>query len=313
MTEMTVIREEFQNDMGGALVLTRRIPEGPRGLHALEEEPLEKRLEFVKGVGPQMRGRLNASGYQTLLDLARHPRFGKGATRVWAALAKRDARALLSAGARDIELMPLFRREETVVVDIETTGLAQSLPVFLIGVAYGARDCWEVRQYLARGFEEEAAILRQVALEMQGRKACVSYNGKAFDEPFVKARFRFHGLSPLVFTLHVDLLHTCRRRFGAMYPNCRLTTMAEGLLGLVRHHDVSGEEVPDLYYRFVRDGDEEAIAPVIEHNAADLKALAWLLDSFTVDVSGGSEENGAAEGKAAAAWDQPEGGERGAG
>lgn len=262
-----------------------------------ESEPLDHRLELARGVGPHTRERLAASGYRTLLDLAQHPRFGRAATRVWAALAQRDARALLAAGARDIDLVSLFGRDEMVVVDIETTGLARSLPVFLIGVAVAAGDGWEVRQYLARGFEEEAAILKQVALELEGRQVCVSYNGKAFDEPFVRERFRFYGLRPLRFRLHVDLLHTCRRRFGAVYPNCRLTTMAQGLLGVAREDDIRGEEVPDLYYRYVRDGDEEAIVPVIEHNAADLVALAWLLDAMLP----GSQGEGARE--AAAAWD----------
>ncbi|MFO7318488.1 MAG: ribonuclease H-like domain-containing protein [Clostridia bacterium] len=276
----TPVRQEFQNELGRALRLIRVIPEGPRGRHALEAEPLERRLDLVRGVGPRTRERLAQSGYRTLLDLARHPRFGRAATRISAALAKRDARALLAAGARDIELLPLFGRDEVAVVDIETTGLAQTLPVFLVGVALWSAGRWEIRQYFARGFEEEAAVLKQVSLELEGRAVCVSYNGKAFDEPFVRARFRLYGLPPVTFALHVDLLHTCRRRYGAHFPDCRLTTVAGGLLGLVREGDVPGDQVPDLYYRYVRDGDEAAIAPVIEHNAADLTALAWLLDAL---------------------------------
>lgn len=280
MTADGAVREEFQNDLGEALVVRRHIAAGPWGRFAVEVEPLEERLELVRGVGSRTRERLVRSGYLTLFDLVRHPRFGKAAAKVCAAIARRDAPSLVAAGAREVDLLPLFRREEMAVVDIETTGLAQSLPVFLIGVAYALPGGWEIRQYLARGFEEEAAILRQAALDVEERRVCVSYNGKAFDEPFVRARFRLYGLPPIRFSLHVDLLHACRRRFGHLFPNCRLTTIAHGLLGLDRQGDIRGEEVPDLYYRYVRDGDEEAIAPVIEHNAADLKALAWLLDSF---------------------------------
>ena len=273
-------KEEFSNPYGQALCLRRRFPQGPLGRLAERGTPLEHRLDLVHGVGPHTRERLEGMGYSSLVELARHPRFGKSATRVWTALARRDARTLLAAGARDVDLIPLFRREEMVVVDIETTGLARVLPVFLIGAAFAEGDVWEVRQYLARSFEEEAAILRQIAEEIGERPVCVSYNGKAFDEPFVKARFRLYGLKPLSFRLHVDLLHACRRRFGAEFPDCRLTTMACGLLGLDRVDDVPGSEVPDLYYRYIRDGDERAITPIIEHNAADLHGLAWLLDAF---------------------------------
>ena len=174
-----------------------------------------------------------------------------------------------------------------VVVDIETAGLARVLPVFLIGVAHAVGEAWEVRQYFARSFEEEAAILRQVADEIGEISVCVSYNGKAFDEPFVKARFHLYGLRPLSFLLHVDLLHACRRRFARAFPDCRLTTMARGLLGVERGDDVDGALVPDLYYRYIRDGDEAAIAPIIEHNAADLHALAWLLDAFSAAPGAG--------------------------
>lgn len=300
-----VIREEVSNAYGSALRLRRRVPRGPLGCLAVPSEPLENRLDLVRGVGPQTRERLQAMGYTTLAELARHPRFGKAATGVWAALARRDARKLLGAGARDVDLLPLFRREEAAVVDIETAGLARVLPVFLIGVALpvesgsgrgeAEESGWELRQYLARGFEEEAAILRQVAEEIEDRLVCVSYNGKAFDEPFVRERFRLHGLKPLAFRLHVDLLHACRRRFAAAFPDCRLTTMAKGLLGMEREDDISGAEAPDLYYRYIRDGDEEAIAQVLEHNAADLHALAWLFDAFWAGP-GASETALAAEG-----------------
>lgn len=280
MSRDGVTREVFTNPYGEALRICRRFPQGPLGSLAIRSTPLHQRLDLVRGVGPHTRARLEAMGYTTLAELAHHPRFGKGATRIWTALARRDARTLLGAGARDVDLIPLFRREEMVVVDIETTGLARVLPVFLIGVAHAKRGHWEVRQYLARSFQEEAAILRQVAEDIQDGCVCVSYNGKAFDEPFVKARFHLYGLKPLSFRLHVDLLHACRRMFPAEFPNFKLTTMAHGLLGIEREGDVPGSEAPDLYYRYIRDGDEEAIEQVVEHNAADLHALAWLFDAF---------------------------------
>lgn len=282
------VQEEFENPLGRGLCVRRRFPQGPLGSLAERMTPLARRLDLVRGVGPHTSGKLKKAGYKSLVELARHPRFGQGATRVWTALARRDARALLAAGARDIELLPLFPKDEWVVVDIETTGLARVLPVFLIGVAFASEANWEVRQYIARGFEEEAAILRQVAAELEGRNVCVTYNGKAFDEPFVRARFRLYGLKPLTFRLHVDLLHTCRRRFAVRFPNCRLTTMAGGLLGIDRGEDISGDQAPDLYYRYLRDGDEAALSFLIEHNAADLFALAWLLDAFW---AGGPDES----------------------
>jgi len=274
------VREEFENPLGRGVRILRRFPLGSLGSLAQEEVPLDRRLDLVRGVGPHTLQKLKAAGYETLVDLARHPRFGPSATRVWAALARRDAQALINFGARDMELLPLFPRREWVVVDIETTGLAQVLPVFLIGVAYAGATHWEVCQYVAEGFEQEGAILWQAAEDLGGRSVCVTYNGKAFDEPFVRARFRFYGLSPLTFRLHVDLLHTCRRRFSDRFPNCRLATIAQGVLGIDRGEDITGDQAPDLYYRFLRDADRQALDLLLEHNAHDLFALTQLLDAL---------------------------------
>jgi len=84
----------------------------------------------------------------------------------------------------------------------------------------------------------------------------------------------------LTFRLHVDLLHTCRRRFSTRFPNCRLTTIAQGVLGIDRGEDITGDQAPDLYYRFLRDGDQQALALLLEHNAHDLFALTQLLDAL---------------------------------
>ncbi len=240
---------------------------------------MDRRLDLVRGVGPHTFQKLKDAGYETLVDLARHPPvwprrdeglggFGParrpGSHQLWS--------------ARSGAASPLPRRE-WVVVDIETTGLAQVLPVFLIGVAYAGATHWEVCQYVAEGFEQEGAILWQAAEDLERRSVCITYNGKAFDEPFVRARSRFYGLTPLTFRLHVDLLHTCRRRLSTRFPNCRLTTIAQGVLGIDR-----GEALPEtrrpIYYRFLRDGDQQALALLLEHNAHDLFALTQLLDAL---------------------------------
>lgn len=288
-------RREFANEYGRGLLLVRRVEAGPGRPLFPRFVPLDERLDLVRGVGPVRSARLGAEGFRTVAELARHPKYGREATRLFTQIARVETRSLLLAGARDYELAALFPPGDAAVVDIETVGLARALPLFLIGVAMRTQGGWEIRQYLARSFEEEAAVLRQASLEALERPVCVSYNGKAFDEPYVRSRLVLHGLERLAFRLHVDLLHACRRRFRRELPDCRLTTVAEHFFGWVREDDVPGEAVPDLYFRYVRDGDEGAIRPVLEHNAADLKALAWLYDALTASfgtVSDPTREGG---------------------
>lgn len=291
-----VERCEFENRYGRGVMITYRSAIGPRQGLAAEQVPLDRRLDLVRGVGPKTWKTLSDEGYTTLAELARHPRFGRDAKEVWAALAKRDARRLGEAGARDVELLRLFPRSDIVVIDIESTGLWQVLPLFLVGVAVAAETGWEVTQFLARSFDEEPAVLKQVLSQAGQRRVCVSYNGKAFDEPFVRARLHLHGLEPLRFPLHVDLLHAYRRMMKGRLPDCRLTTVARHVLGMKRNGDIPGSAVPDLYFEYVRDGDERVIAPVLQHNAADVLALAWLLDAGDFGLFGaGADETGSDE------------------
>lgn len=287
--------EEFTNDRGRGLVIRYRLEGAPPGSFD-PPAPLDERLDLVRGVGPATAKRLRREGYRSLADLARHPRFGREAAKAMAAVGSRDVRALARMGARDEEMLPLFRMEDAAVVDIETAGLARVLPVFLIGVALKEVDGWEVRQYFARDFAEEAAILRQVELDLAGLSVCASYNGKAFDEPFVRDRFRLHGLAGLRFRLHVDLLHTCRRLLRGRLCDFRLSTVEAHLFGAAREEDVAGHEVPDLYYRYMQEKEEAIILPVLRHNAIDLRSLAWLFEWTARGPgrweAGAEEENG---------------------
>jgi len=282
-----VSREEFGNAYGSGYCITYRTPRyRRRPLGLIPDTPLDERLELVRGVGPKVRESLIQEGYRTIAELARHPRFGPSAGRVFAALASRNVPELLRSGAKDVELAGLFGREEFAVIDIETVGLWRVLPLFLVGVAFDLGDEWEIKQYFARSFEEEGAILHEAVHALADRRVCVTYNGKAFDEPFVRARLNMHGVRPLKFRLHIDLLHSCRRVFGHTLPDCRLTTVGGYALDLDRKDDVPGSAVPDLYFQYVRDGDWDLMEPVLRHNAWDLAALCRLLDAESVGEGG---------------------------
>jgi hypothetical protein len=51
----------------------------------------------------------------------------------------------------------------------------------------------------------------------------------------------------------------------------------EQVLGHVRVGDVPGSEIPELYFRFLRNGNGSLLTPVLDHNAQDMALLAALL------------------------------------
>ena len=164
-----------------------------------------------------------------------------------------------------------------VYVDTETTGLSggSGTIAFLIGMAMVAHDALVVTQYLITRFGGESAMLTAFARALTADYRLVSYNGKSFDLPLLVTRYRMQGVSqPFDELPHLDLLHPVRRLFGKRWPDCRLTTLEEQLLGFRRRHDLPGAEAPAAWSDYVREGDAERLIRVVVHNRQDIVSLA---------------------------------------
>ncbi|HEV8547581.1 MAG TPA: ribonuclease H-like domain-containing protein, partial [Polyangiaceae bacterium] len=79
---------------------------------------------------------------------------------------------------------------------------------------------------------------------------------------------------------HLDLLHVARRLHRARLGACRLVSLESEVLGFVRGPDIEGGEIPARYAHFLRTGDEEALASVVEHNAWDVASMAALVGLY---------------------------------
>jgi uncharacterized protein YprB with RNaseH-like and TPR domain len=164
-----------------------------------------------------------------------------------------------------------------VYIDTETTGLSggSGTLAFLIGLAVVERDALVVTQYLITRFVGEAAMLTAFAGALTPDDRLVSYNGKSFDLPLMITRYRMQSLSHAFDGLpHLDLLHPVRRLFRNRWPDCRLMTLEEQLLGFKRQHDLPGSEAPAAWTDFIREGRAERLIRVVEHNRQDIVSLA---------------------------------------
>ena len=171
-----------------------------------------------------------------------------------------------------------------MVVDIETGGFAGT-PVFLIGIV--PLDCRPLRvlQLLARDYPEEEAILRAMARHAAERDIWVTFNGKSFDEPFLRDRATLHRVTLPPTNVHVDVLHAARRRWRHELPNCRLGTLEAHILTRPRVGDVPSSDVPDLFHHFIRTGNANPLRPVLEHNRIDLVSSTELLVRLSEPVT----------------------------
>ncbi|MBX5480540.1 MAG: ribonuclease H-like domain-containing protein [Myxococcaceae bacterium] len=166
-----------------------------------------------------------------------------------------------------------------LLIDTETTGLAGgtgTLP-FVIGLGWFEGECLRVQQLVLRRPGEEAPMLRALEERLAVASCLVSYNGKTFDWPLLRNRFVMYRLKAPDPKAHFDLLHCARRIFKWRDGGAKLTHIEERILGHVRRGDVPGEQIPELYFRYLRTGNDALVAPVLDHNAHDMVLLAALL------------------------------------
>lgn len=174
-------------------------------------------------------------------------------------------------------------------LDTETNGLAGgtgTLP-FVLGLARPEPEGLRVRQYFLTGFRGEAAMLEHARTWLDEASHLVTFNGKCFDVPLLATRYRLMRLAtPLQSKGHLDLLHPTRAAFANCWPDCRLQSAEQRLLGFVRENDLGGHLVPMVWTEFLRCGRLDDVPRVLEHNRWDLVSLAGLLTQLSAIFEG---------------------------
>lgn len=174
---------------------------------------------------------------------------------------------------------PFWGRDTRIgFVDTETTGLAggTGTVAFLVGLATLERGRIRLRHWLLTAFAGEAALLEALDDALGDCDHLVSYNGKSFDMPLLRDRRRMQRRPDAAEGDHTDFLHPVRSLFGSRWPDCRLRTVEERLLGLVRHGDLPGAEAPWAWQLYLTRGDSGALERVVRHNTDDILSLTLL-------------------------------------
>ncbi|MEA3430746.1 MAG: ribonuclease H-like domain-containing protein [Nanoarchaeota archaeon] len=157
-------------------------------------------------------------------------------------------------------------KDNCCFLDIETTGLSKRRDdVTVIGLYNGNESKIYVKGQNLDEFQNE----------IKKYKMIITYNGKCFDVPFLKAKFPEVDFNKF----HIDLRFVMREigySGGLKY--------IEKAVGIKRNdelQDIDGFEAVRLWYKHLR-GDEEALRLLIEYNKADIENLKFLMD-FTFD------------------------------
>lgn len=256
-------------------------------------------LWLVPGVRDATAGRLAAEGCRTLRNLADHPRFAQAARRLCRLVDRDDAGAVMAEVAcragrghpYALRVVAFFDPAELLFLDIETMGLFGGSPVVLAGLAQAlpgpdGQGVIEVQQMVATRPEAEERLISEVTRTLAAHPALVTFNGRAFDVPYVLQRAAYYRLDPGEEPVHFDLLPHARRAFKGRVTDCRLSTLAREVLGSDRRDDIPGSLVPSFYQEYLADPVNRVglLAAVAAHNRDDMVQMVRLFARLVADA-----------------------------
>lgn len=188
---------------------------------------------------------------------------------------------MMAAWAKD-DRITKTSLEGYAFIDTETTGLAggSGTYAFMIGVGRFEKEGFRLAQFFLRDPGEELAMLSALEEFLIPCKTLVSFNGKAFDLPLIKARFITNRQpAPLENIPHLDLLHLARRLWRDRLPSRTLGYLEEHIVGQKRtEEDTPGWMIPQMYFDYLRSGDSRPLTGIFYHNELDILTMVSLLE-----------------------------------
>jgi uncharacterized protein YprB with RNaseH-like and TPR domain len=279
--------EVVQNEFGECLVVTNSI-----GLSVPKPHPNQVKqkilgdLQLLRGVRQKRELEFRMRGCHTITDLLYHKQFQNEAIKIVEAIKAEDHNALFESVVKRhsfshemaIKVSSLFE-EKVVFLDIETLGLFNR-PIILIGIAKTNDELLSIRQIVARDVMEEAAVLSEFLRSLDENTLFVSFNGRRFDEPYIKERLAYYGLPFVQQRPHIDLLYCVKRLKGI--ERTRLVSLEKALLGITRRVDVPSALVPEFYKAYIETRNPAPLVAILEHNKQDLLSLALLYRTLSL-------------------------------
>jgi len=174
---------------------------------------------------------------------------------------------------------------DILFLDTETTGLVGGTGslAFMIGLGWWSEGRFHVRQYFLPGPGQEISILHDCMALAKRFRVVVTFNGNGFDLPLLRTRALMARLKdPYACLVSWDLLPAVRRLWGRRLADCRQQTLEQEICG--RHRglgDIEGALIPQVYFRYLREGDTADLSRVLRHNYRDMVGMAHLFRTVT--------------------------------
>lgn len=154
-------------------------------------------------------------------------------------------------------------------LDIETTGLS---PTYSEITVVGINLCHGVDSRFTQLIGEEVTA-DSILEALDGVNVLYTYNGSRFDLPFIHNRL---GINLARLFMHHDLMYACWKNNLMGGLKC-----VERQLGIPRRlKGINGHQAIWLWWKYINDYDEQALATLFEYNKEDVINLTTLKEKL---------------------------------
>ena len=183
-----------------------------------------------------------------------------------------------------------FKGMEPCVLDIEATGLDRSrCRAVLIGLLMRTGSGVRITQFLAENHYEEPKVLDAAMdyIEENNAGYLITFNGCAFDVPFINARLDANFMGRQLKMYHFDLYRFLRRCTDMKDRLDSMSQMSiENYYGILseRGDTITGKESVALFDQYAISGNSTIEKIILTHNREDVLHLNRLMYLALADV-----------------------------
>ncbi len=180
------------------------------------------------------------------------------------------------------EALSIYKSEDIVILDIETTGLHRLYSnVILIGLIVFTESEAEIIQLFANNPDEELEILLSLKEIIETKSLFLTYNGQAFDIPYLNEKYKQHEIDfQIPIYKSFDILRLIRKnKSNLKLDNYKLKSI-EAFLGIAREDTISGKESIELYKEYVNTKSIDLKNKILLHNFDDILNIIDLMKIF---------------------------------
>ncbi|WP_125153869.1 ribonuclease H-like domain-containing protein [Clostridium rectalis] len=174
-----------------------------------------------------------------------------------------------------IDIFSKYNMQDIAYFDIETTGFdKENDKIILISLGHFLENGkFIVKQYFNETALQEEQILSRFCDDLNNMKIWCSYNGIAFDEPFIRERLTRNKIWTKLPSNHIDLYRHIRPYYKQLGINrCNLKSV-EKYVGIERKDKIDGGLSIELYNEYIKTRDEKIKKKILLHNYEDVLNL----------------------------------------